>query len=79
MVTMQCHLWPQVMLHELLLEVNSNVVKIALAGVHMVSATCMFCLLQLCTNFSRYKSLKRKSLAIVSLLKSTTNHTYGNA
>ena len=46
--------------------------KIALAGVHVVSATCMFCLLQLCKTFSRSKSLKRNSLTKVSLLKSTT-------
>ena len=46
--------------------------KTALAGVHVVSATYMFCLLHLCKNFSRSKNLKRKSLTIVSLLKCTT-------
>ena len=51
---------------------NTQLQKIALAGVHVVSATCMFCLLQLCKTFSRSKSLKRNSLTKVSLLKSTT-------
>ena len=51
---------------------GSHISKIALAGVHVVSATCMFCLLQLCKTFSLSKSLKRNSLTKVSLLKSTT-------